>query len=402
MPDVSIYYDLVWKLRRYPLLHRPLKNIRRLFQKTIPAKAVEILAVFAPSTAFRFGRPKKSFSIYNSVLLEKRRPRQVVLTDQGQPETTENSLQVICGLSQHASQPWPIFWSDHKNARLVSSSLALLDEKKNICRESVYGDVWMNDDPALNYVWLPKPTFLSGNWTSVVARWVPNDGVPTFSHWIMDALPRLALLSEFPSDTKILIPCRLAGYQRETLSLLGLLERCRYTPEKHLLVENYYFSPPTAQIACYNPYAVNYLRSVFLPRADQSYQGPKRFIIARRGKTRGIQNETEVNEFFQKLGWAIVDTEKLTFAQEIQLFSNAEAFAGILGSGFTNAIWSKPGCKVITFVASNWLDGWVEWICQVNKLDYHWKIFPGDHAMTATVDLGEIKKMLRTAGLDAG
>src|SRR5208282_5255671 len=167
---------------------------------------------------------------------------------------------------------------------------------------------------------------------------------------------------------------------------------------RHLLVENYYFSSPVAMIANYNPYAVNWLRSAFLPRADQSYHGPKRFIIQRKGKTRGIQNEAEVNDFFQKLGWAIIDTETLTFAQEIKLFADAEAYAGIFGSGFTNALWSSPGCKVITFVADSFVDGGIETICVANKLDYHWRIFPSDHEMRATVDLAGVKKLLRQAG----
>jgi capsular polysaccharide biosynthesis protein len=236
----------------------------------------------------------------------------------------------------------------------------------------------------------------------VVSRWTPNTGVPTFSHWILDALPRLALLKEFPSDTKILVPAALADYQKETLKLLGLLDRVRYTPERHLVVENYYFSAPTAMISTYNPYGVNWLRSAFLPKADKSYRGPKRFIIQRKGKARGMKNEAEVNGFFRKLGWEIIDTEKLTFAQEVQLFANAEAFAGVLGSGFTNGVWSPPGCKIITFVADSWVDSWVEWICTVNELDYHWQIFPSDHEMMMTVDLAEVKKLLANAGLDAG
>jgi hypothetical protein len=401
MADVSLYYKVTMKLRRHPLLHRPLRAARRLAVETLPAKFLDLLGVLAP-TGCRFGPPKGSFSIYNSLLHEQRRPRRVVLADQGAPPTTPDSLQVISKLGQHSTQPWPVFWSHHRHARLVSPSLALLDEKKQVCRESVYGDMCRKDDPAWKYVWLPKPVALAGNWTSLVSRWVPNTGVPTFSHWILDALPRLALLPEFPPDTGILVPSRLAAYQKETLSLLGLLDRCRYTPERHLAVENYYFSSPTAMISCYSPYGVNYLRSAFLPRADKSYQGPKRFIIARRGKTRGIRNETEVYEFFRGLGWEIIDTEKLTFAQEIQLFANAEAYAGILGSGFTNGLWSSPGCRVITFVAGNWVDGWAEWICQVNKLDYHWQIFPADDAMMADLDLNQVKKLLRKAGLDAG
>jgi capsular polysaccharide biosynthesis protein len=155
-------------------------------------------------------------------------------------------------------------------------------------------------------------------------------------------------------------------------------------------------------ISTYSPYGVNWLRSAFLPHADKSYRGPKRFVIQRKGKTRGLKNEVEVDEFFRKLGWEIIDTEKLTFAQEIELFARAEAFAGVLGSGFTNAVWSPPGCKVITLVADSWQDGWVEWICDVNRLDYHWQIFPSDHAMMMTADLGGVKKLLSKAGLHPG
>jgi hypothetical protein len=401
MAVAALQTELAYRLRAFPRLHRSVKGVQRFVTERIPDLSLDLWRVIAPAGNLRLGPPTGSFSVYNTVRAEGPRPGRVVVTDQGVPPCTSESLQVIAGLGQHNTQPWPVFWSHHKNAHLVSSSLGLLNDQKQICRESSYGDRCVKHDPSWKYFSLPEPVRLSGNWTSVVSRWVPSGGIPTFSHWILDALPRLALLSEFPSDTQILVPCRLAAYQKETLSLLGLLDRCRFTPERHLLVENYYFSSPTAMISCYSPYGVNYLRSAFLPLADKSYRGPKRFIIARRsGLPRGIQNQDELYDYFRKLGWEIVDTEKLTFAQEIQLFANAEAYAGILGSGFTNALWSPPGCKVITFVASNWVDGWAEWICQVNQLDYHWKIFPANQRMMAQVDLGEVTKLLRKAGLE--
>ena len=397
MADVTFMYKLAMRTRRYPTLHHPLKIIRRLVMKQIPVLLMDLLRAVAPTGSLRFGPPKGSFSIYTSRLSEQRRPSRIVLTDQGVPNVPPDSLLDLCRLKQHVTQPWPVFWSHHREARLVAASLVQLDNQKRICREAAYSDFCVEADPAWRYVRLPNPVSLKGNWTSVVSHWVPNHGVPPFSHWIMDALPRLALLKEFPPDTGILAPRVLAAYQKESLKLLGLLDRVRYTPERHLVVENYYFSSPTAMIACYNPYGVNWLRSAFLPLADKSYQGPKRFIIQRKGKMRGIRNEPEINEYFRSLGWEILDTEKLTFAQEIQLFANAEAYAGILGSGFTNALWSSPGCKVITFVAEDWLDGWVEWICMVNKLEYHWQIFPSDQSMMAMVDLGEVKKLLAKA-----
>jgi hypothetical protein len=401
MPEITAYYNLVMKLRRHPSLHGPLRKVKRLIADDLPALLVDLLRVLAPERALTFGPPKGTFSIFQSLQCEGRRPGRVVLTDQGVPEVSPESLLVISNMQQHTCQPWPVFWSHHRKARLVASTLALLDERKRLCREAAYGDICLREDPAWRYATLPDPVVLAGNWTSLVSRWCPNDRVPPFSHWIQDSLPRLALLPDFPPDTGILVQGRLAAYQKETLKLLGLLDRVRYTPERHVVVENYWFSSPVGIIAGWNPYAVNWLRSAFLPLADQSYCGPKRFIIQRKGKTRGIVNEAEVNAFFEKLGWGIIDTEQLTFAQEIELFARAEAFAGLFGSGFTNAIWSSPGCKVITFVPDAFVDGGIEAICVANQLDYHWRIFPSDHEMMATLDLGEVRKLLDAAGLIA-
>lgn len=402
MPEATTLYKFQMALRRYPCVQAPSKKFYDFFKQTIPKTFVELLRIFAPAGNVRFGPPKGSFSIYQSLLFENRRPSRVILADQGEPSLPPNSLMAYSGLHQHQCQPWPIFWSRLQKARLVSPSLALLDDNKRICRESVYGDVPMTDDPAWNYARLPEETFLPGKWTSVVSRWAPTYRAAAFSHWIMDVLPRLALISEFPADTRIIVPGKLAGYQKETLQMLGLLDRVRCTPENHVVVEDYYFSSPTGMISCYNPYAIKWLRSTFMPHADKTYKGPRRFIIQRKGKTRGIKNEAEVNDFFTRLGWAIIDTEVLTFAQELQLFSNAEAIAGAFGSGFTNAIWSPPGCKVITFVPDKFVDGGVESHCVVNHLDYYWQIFPSDHETMATIDLGEVKKLLSRAGLEVG
>ncbi len=399
MPDATFYNNLRMRARVYPALHRPLKAVRRFVAEKIPAVFFDLLRTLSPESALRFGPPKNSFSIYQSLQFENRRPSRILLTDQSAPRAAKDSLLVRSNCLQHVCQPWPVFWSEHKNARLISSSLALLDEHKRLCRESVYGDFGLQDDPAWRYACLPKPVLLSGNWTSLVSRWCPNDGVPTFTHWILDALPRLAMLKEFPPNTKILVPSKLAGYQKETLKLLGLLERIRHAPEKHLLVENYFFASPTAMIDCHNPFGVNFLREQFLPLMDKNYSGPKKFLIHRSNKSRGIINEAEVYDFFRGRGWEIIDTEKLTFAQEIKLFNDAEAISGVFGSGFTNAIWCQPGCKLLPFVADCWLDGYVEWIAQVVGAEFYFRIFPSDYAMRANVNLETVKEMLHTAGL---
>jgi capsular polysaccharide biosynthesis protein len=398
MPDVTKIYELKMQLRRFPVIHRPLKWLRRTALRKAVDLGLDVARVMTPMNPC-IGPPKGTFSLYDS-LGQGQLEGRIVQHEQTGQNVPANSIQVLSRLQQHLAQPWPIFWSHHKEARLAGPSLALLNERKEIALESVYKRPLSPYEQSYRYLKLPKAVRLDGNWTSVVSVWAPTTGAAPFSHWILDVLPRLALLKEFPPDTRIIVPSVLAGYQKESLALMGLLDRTRCTPETHLIVDSYYFSSPTTMISCYNPYGVKFLRDTFLPKADPNYTGPKRFIIQRKGKSRGIKNEDEVNRFFQERGWAIVDTEKLSFAQEVKLFSEAEAIAGVLGSGFTNAVWCKPGCAIITFIADAWLDGWVEWIADVCKLHYQYEVFPSDHAMMAQVDLKRVQALLRNARLE--
>jgi Glycosyltransferase 61 len=111
--------------------------------------------------------------------------------------------------------------------------------------------------------------------------------------------------------------------------MLGLLDRCRWTKEKHLRLENYYFSSPTTMIDCYNPYAVNWLRKTFLPPVNVVRPTPKRFFIRRFGNNRNMTNESKVLDLFRELGWEIIDAGEWSFPDQIWLFSNAEAICGI-------------------------------------------------------------------------
>jgi hypothetical protein len=105
-------------------------------------------------------------------------------------------------------QPWPVFWSHHPNANLVSTSLALANGK-TLCLESVYGDRRAQIDPAWRAFRRPRPVHLPGNWTSIVSLWLQTKSRPDWTHWLLDALPRLAVLDEFRFQI-----CRTDAQQR--------------------------------------------------------------------------------------------------------------------------------------------------------------------------------------------
>ena len=320
---LSLLDQVGFASRRWPSVNRFFRFCRR----TVWAAFVEGFWEFARVLCKDFphwGPPGRTFSLYHALRWGDPAVRgRIILEDQGTPQVRPDSLVVQCGLHQHLEQPWPILRSEHSNARLVSTSLALLNEKKALCLESAYGPQRWRLDPAARFLSLPPPVYLAGNWTSLVSNWVPTDGTPIYGHWLHDALPRLAALDHFPKDTGILVPKWLKPIHWETLELLGLKKRCRPTAETHLILENYYFASPTSMIDCYNPYGVQAMRKAFLDKADPHYSGPKKFFFARSGKRRSLENIDAITALLSSEGWAVVRDMDLNFSQTIKLFSQA-------------------------------------------------------------------------------
>ena len=397
---LGLFDQLGFASRRWPGVNRFFRFSRR----TVWAAFVEGFWEFSRILCKDFpswGPPGRTFSVYTALrwgdpAIEGR----IVLEDQGAPRVHPDSLVLKCGLHQHLEQPWPIVWTEHDNARLVSNSLALLNEKKELCLESVYGTSRWRSDPASRYLRLPKPVRLQGNWTSIVSNWVPTDGAPIYGHWLHDALPRLAALEHYPKDTGILVPQGLKPIHWETLALLGIKNRCRPTSERHLILEKYFFSSPTSMIDCYNPYGIQAMRKAFLNKADTDYTGPKKFFFARSGKRRSLENIDAITGLLASEGWTVVRDMDLNFSQTIKLFSQATDICGFLGSNMSNVIFCPPGCRVLHWVPDIFLDGWVDLIAEILGLDYRTVILkcggPQNHA--PAVDPAEILAGLKSAG----
>lgn len=382
MTPGSIRLALIFWLRRFPGPYRILRRVQRGVVNFVIGSLRRLVPV-----RFHWGPPKGFISEYE--LLQKGKlPGRVLFASQIVPAIEPDSLRKVCGLGQGGYQPWPAFWTHHREARLVGKTLVLLDEQKRLSLEGAFGPSAISD-PAYRSIFLPRAKRLNGNWTSVTSRW--GDG---YYHWLMDALPRLALLPEIPADTRIIVPARLASFQRDTLQWLGLENRIRPTEEKHLLVENYYFSSPTSMTGCYSPFAVQFLRRAFLQRADMSYDSPRRFYLQRVTRFRSFLNEQEVLEYFRKRGWGIVDTEQLPLCRQIRLFAEAEMICAPHGAGLTNLLWCRPDCKVLELCASTYLNGVFEGIAQCVGVKHRYLIFKADETYRARVDLKAVERAL--------
>jgi len=386
----TIYQKLLASLRLWPRFYEALRQNRRVAQEFLVGKSRLL-----PSAMWRLGAPNGLYSELSLLRLGEV-AGQVVVESQTVPPPRADSLVCQAGLGQDGHQPWPIFWTDHREARLLGPTLVLADDFKRVATESMYGP-HAERDPSFKTVMLPAPTRLKGNWTSIVSMWCNRNTCFNYYHWLMDGLPRLALLPCFPKNTGIIVPYALPAYAWETLRALGVEHRVRETSERHLVLERYFFSAPTAMTGCSNPYAIRFLRDLCLPLADKQYTGPRKVYIHRVGKTRGILNEDDVVARLKNEGWGIVDTEALTLAQQVALFSQAEVICGLHGAAFTNLLWCQPGCLAIELFASNFLNGCYENIARCLDLEHRYFAFEADASSFVRVAQDVVSQICRMA-----
>jgi hypothetical protein len=362
-----------------------LKQPYRRFQQLL----VEVLRVLGRGT-IRLGAPAGTFSVHDN-------PSTVRFVIKGQESipATPGSLRDLCGFQQDKQQPWPIFWVHLPRARLVGVDLAVLNDKKQMMIENLYGASQYRSDPGYNYFYLPPAVHLEGNWTSIIGRWT-RSGFSTFAHWMLDGLPRLALLDRFPSDTRILIPDPLFRAQKESLEILGVYDRCRPTTEQHLLVDSYYYSSYVVRQGCDDFYSIKFMRDRFLDAGVAPATAvTDKIYIARRGAGRTPLQEEEMIEFLEGEGWTILQADLYSLREQIGIFRTARAVCSIHGAGLVHLLWCDKGCKVLELCSDNYINGSLESLALCLGHEHHFMILPADKEFRISVDLEKFKSAIR-------
>lgn len=382
MAEQRFTYLVIGHLRKLKRFYSALRWIYRRVSK-LPSQILR----HAPAFTKCYGPPSGFFS--GLEFIHRKYEGAVIVPSQSCEPYGERTLVHLSGLEQDKNQPWPIFWLYIPSARLIGEGLALVDDENRLMAESTFSQSGDVTDSAYWHVRLSKPQAIKGHATSLISRW-GNSG---YWHWLMDSLPRLALLPKFPDDTQILVP-PLRPWMRWFIVRLNLAARCIETSAKHVTIEHYFFSSPTSMTGCHNPYAIRFLRDNFLGFASSKNNFPRKFYIIREGFTRGIQNENEVRSFFINKGWGLIAPETLSIEDQIRLFANAEAIAGIHGSAFTNLLWCSPGCEVIEFAPNNFLAGAFEILAKNLGLRHQFIICEADNHHQVRVDLNLLVSMV--------
>ncbi len=182
-----------------------------------------------------------------------------------------------------------------------------------------------------------------------------------FFHWMIESLPRMALLSEYmPLLDGVFIPSPVQKFHRESLEALGLDQNklipvdvnSHYQPER-------LFVPRT--FSMYNPprWMHRWFKEKYISGGgcNGSERSPKRRIYISRedAPARRVVNEMEVVACLEKHGFDVVTLTGHTFLEQAKLFNDADIIVAAHGAGLSNTVFCKKGTKIIEILPPRWM-----------------------------------------------
>lgn len=194
---------------------------------------------------------------------------------------------------------------------------------------------------------------------------------PNYAHWLTEVLPRIHACAQ--SDMDESIPFIVdAGLHANILASARLLAGNHPLMElakgQIIQVARLYVVGATGYIpfdrrptedgnhshGIFSPSALKSMRaklSELLGNAEEKY--PRRIMLRRSSGARAMRNEEVLAAKLDELGFASIYPEKLTFAQQYHLFSNAECVVGATGAAMANLVFCKPSCRVVICLSSH-------------------------------------------------
>ena len=164
-----------------------------------------------------------------------------------------------------------------------------------------------------------------------------NVGFSNYYHVLTELLPRLEFYMPFKGKVKLLVSEHIPSYLEEAFKLLGLSKS-----DIQLIRDDVEY---TADTLITIPWGLNFIpeRFEFIKTSLQKNAAnadSKRIYVSRKSETiRSITNEEEIVPILESYGFEMIESQKLSLAEQIMIFSNAEILCGPHGAGLSNLLW---------------------------------------------------------------
>jgi capsular polysaccharide biosynthesis protein len=246
---------------------------------------------------------------------------------------------------------WPAGVGVIKSGRVLSSMGAVISPDDCLIADVSHtaGADDARKHPISTVLRLPRVSRIEAT-VAVLTMYASNIGGHYFyGHWMLDTLPRLALLERSGIAWDKLVAPQATRFHRETLSLLGI-DESRIISERDLHLEAARLVVPTLPNLPGNPprWVCDFLRSRFLPLVSPNMRLDRRIYISReKTKTRHVLNERELMQALAARGFERVLLEDLPFLEQVRLLNESSIVISPHSTGLTNLVFCRPGTSVI-------------------------------------------------------
>ncbi|MBM5461513.1 glycosyltransferase family 61 protein [Pseudomonas sp. P66] len=191
-----------------------------------------------------------------------------------------------------------------------------------------------------------------------------------YAHFMTEVLPRIAMfVTHVPGSMPLVIDAGLhanimsaiellAGSQRELILLergremhikkAHVISNCGYVPFERRSGSEGFQGHSQGQ---FSPVALKTIREEIFGKLKLEARGGKRLFIRRNSGYRNVLNAKEIEEILVARGFEVVEPEKLSFAEQVAVFSSADIVVGATGAAFANLLFCKPGTQLVIMIA---------------------------------------------------
>jgi hypothetical protein len=174
-----------------------------------------------------------------------------------------------------------------------------------------------------------------------------------YFHWCLELLPKVHLLCSCdlfqPEKDIFLVNHDEARYQIQTLALLGFRAQnvVRTYPGIKITADELIVPSHSSRHEAVPRWAIRFLRESFLHQSSPAGDQTKLFLDRGSAQRRPIVNQAEVRGYLSGRGYAIVDTSRSSFQEQVSLFRGARSIVSCHGAGLANLCFVEAGTSLL-------------------------------------------------------
>ena len=162
--------------------------------------------------------------------------------------------------------------------------------------------------------------------------------VASYYHWILECLPRALQSLEAEPEAILVVPTVLPRYAEEAIELLEFKNVIR--SDEPVAAERLVLVGREQAPGWIRGVDIEMLRAAVLAKVGSRGAEGDGIYVSRRLARRSPLNEEELEQRVARQGLRVIQAEKLSFAEQVTLFSGASLVVGPHGAGLTNLVFA--------------------------------------------------------------